>query len=226
MKNFEKFCRACAHLKAKLAQKKQKLGYMQEIVLDGMTVGCLKKMFGTDLTAASRFVSERYGATRLSDMNVYIYPRRQGKTFVVCFFAACILVSQVDGNVLSYHPFSHQAKMWLAQVIEFLDMFQDSAEFSWRRKYGNVSKYVEIQMRTGDEHVARVEAYPSMYQGSSNIGIGSRIARASIFREPAVPVFPSFPLSSLPPLSLSLCACSAGWQGKKKQTPRRSREKS
>lgn len=98
-----------------------------------------------------------------------LYPRRMGKTTIECIITAVIAVSQVDGNVLSFHLSSRQAKMWLDRAKEFLDMFRGSARFGWRVTSQDVREHIHIFANAAGT-VNYIIALPGVFQGSANIG--------------------------------------------------------
>lgn len=105
-----------------------------------------------------------------------LYPRRMGKTTIECIITAVIAVSQVDGNVLSFHLSSRQAKMWLDRAKEFLDMFRGSARFGWRVTSQDVREHIHIFSNCA-ETVNYIIALPGVFQGSANIGKRSQTTR-------------------------------------------------
>ena len=155
---------------------------------------------------------------------VLMFPRRMGKTTIEAALSAIVAVSQVKGNVLSFHLGSRQAKMWLERVKEFLAFFKDSPRFSWTMKQQDIREYVYIEAHAVG-CVNYVQALPGVHQGSSKIDMMSTeilfAAHLSFYSFRTLFHIRSTPLSlSLSPslsfsfalsLSLSLSLSSGTW---------------
>jgi hypothetical protein len=65
------------------------------------------------------------------DAVAVLYPRRHGKTLTQAIVSACVLLSQVGGNVLAYNYTAKHARMWMQLCRRFLDYMQKDDMFGW-----------------------------------------------------------------------------------------------
>lgn len=167
--NLERYCAAYEFL-----VERYPFGPMQEQFEFRVRTALLAKFFGNEV-AAHRDILREMGFP-VDDIHyrhlALLYPRRMGKTTVQAAISAIIAVSQINGNVLSFHVRSRQAKMWLDRTKEFMAIFKESPQFTWTVKKQDIREFIFIYAEaTGTTNY--VQALPGVHQGSANIDSGS-----------------------------------------------------
>ena len=175
-RNLERFERAVQFLFTKGGVR---LGYLQHRLLQAARIVLLKRMFGSELESEIDYLRTRFGITELHQNVAILFPRRSGKTTVQTIVAACILVSQVDGNVVTFNTRSRQGQMWLAQTVRWIHIFRDSEEFRFKDSGEGLGlwkneKYTLINSQGSKVCVASLPG-PSDDEGSNFRGLGERL---------------------------------------------------
>ena len=144
---------------------------MHEII-----VTFLRVMYGDDLLANLPDIEKRYAVHQLHDITAILYPRRSGKTKTQTIAGGCIAVSQPKGNCSCYNIGGRQARDWLQECYDVMNVFKHTAEFGWSLDKADAREFVQIKTAFGT--INRVSSYPGVFQGGANIGHSELRARA------------------------------------------------
>lgn len=153
--NLERFERALHFLFSRCGVK---LGHLQIKLLHAARISLLRRMYGNDLVNDLDYLRTRFRISRIYENVSIIFPRRVGKTTVQTIVAACVAVSQFDGNVCCFNIKGRQARAWLSQAMKWLFKFQDSEEFKFTVENQNAQEFILIRNCTGT--LARISSYP------------------------------------------------------------------
>jgi hypothetical protein len=154
-RNIDRFERSLVYLSEECGVR---LGYLQEKLLKAARICLLKRMMGADVIHELDYLKSRFGITVLKDSLAVIFPRRAGKTTIQTIIAACVAVSQPDGNVCCFNIKLRQSVSWLAQTIRWMELFQTSPEFHYTELKRSSNEFLKIRNCTGT--TAQVSSYP------------------------------------------------------------------
>jgi hypothetical protein len=144
---------------------------MHEII-----VTFLRVMYGDDLLPNLPDIQKRYAVHQLHDITAILYPRRSGKTKTQTIAGGCIMVSQPKGNCSCYNIGGRQARDWLQEAYDVMNVFKHTAEFGWSLDKADAREFVQIKTAFGT--INRISSYPGVFQGGANIGHSELRARA------------------------------------------------
>ena len=149
-------------------------------LLDGMRDTTILSMYNNSIVAVERdrhWLRESFRVIELYDVVFVVYPRRAGKTMTEAIFAACIMLSQRDGNVLAVSPRQAQARQWLDALKEMMDLMKDDDEFGFTELEHRAGEIFKVRANfTGDvvETISRGNAASPQHVDSLRGG-GKRI---------------------------------------------------
>jgi hypothetical protein len=123
------------------------LSHDQVRLLDEMRNSVLLRMYNGDVSAFMAdipWLQATLGVTEIHDTVAVIYPRRHGKTLTQTIASTILVLSQPNGNVMSFNPHQDQAKTWLAQAVRWLGLMQRHPEFGWQLDAHTESRTIAI----------------------------------------------------------------------------------
>lgn len=176
-RNLERFERAVDFLQTVGGVR---LGHLQARLLQAGRIIMLRRMFGAEIVNEVEYLRRRFGITKLDSSVAVLFPRRSGKTTAQTVIAACVLVSQPDGNVCCFNLKSRQSKAWFSQTWKWVEKFQQSDEFRFRVLQRNGQEKVVIRNCTGTDCELSSYPGPADAEGSNFRGMGARIALMNI----------------------------------------------
>jgi hypothetical protein len=124
-----------------------RLGHMQEKLINEIIVAFLPIMFGDDLVANLKFLTNKFNIKSLINTLGVLLPRRSGKTVACALIIAVIAVSQPDGNCIMYNLTAAQAEEFITEVIKYLYVFKDSPDYGWEVQKQDVRRMIRIKTR-------------------------------------------------------------------------------
>lgn len=136
---------------------------MHEII-----VTFLRVMYGKDLLGNLHDIEKRFAVRELRDATAILYPRRAGKTKTQTIAGGCIVCSQPIGNCSCYNIGGRQARDWLQEAYDVMNVFKNTSEFGWTLDRADAREYVQIKTAFGT--INRISSYPGIFQGGANIG--------------------------------------------------------
>jgi hypothetical protein len=152
----ERLERALAHL---FTYGGVRLGHLQVKLLDAVKRALVKRLFESAVIEHADWLKQRYGFTEFYESVGIIFPRRSGKTTVQTIVASAVLVSQPDGNQICFNITGRQAREWLSQARVYLELFQNSTEFTFSVTNENAREFVEIRAHAVNT-VNKLSSYP------------------------------------------------------------------
>jgi hypothetical protein len=175
-RNLERFERAVQFL----FKSGVRLGYLQARLLQAGRIVMLRRMFGSDIVNELDYLRTRFGITKLDSSVAVLFPRRTGKTTAQTIIAACVLVSQPDGNVCCFNLRARQSKAWFSQTATWVEKFKNSDEFRYRELKRDGQEKLIIRNCTGTDVELSSFPGPADAEGSNFRGMGARIALMNI----------------------------------------------
>jgi len=109
-------------------QRRMRADYDQTRLHDAMRNADVKHMYEgriEDLEADRGWLRNGYQITELYETVIITYPRRSGKTLTETLDGAITMLSQRGGNIMAINPKKYQARDWLTQLKEHLDLLKD-----------------------------------------------------------------------------------------------------
>jgi hypothetical protein len=185
-------------------QRRMRQDYDQTRLHDSMRNTDVKNMFQKrveDLEMNRAWLRNTYQIIEVHETVVITFPRRSGKTLTETLDAAITMLSQRGGNVMAINPKKHQARDWLTQIKEHLELLKDDDTWGFQELEYRAGEIYKIRANyTGEvvEVVSRGNAGAAQFVASLRGG-GKRIRKlycdeAFFFCDEAWPVI--FPLAA------------------------------
>ncbi len=120
----------------------------QEQLGKEMRNAMLIKFYGSlgDVEKDISWLRAKYGfAGEVYNTVAVLYPRRHGKTLVQALISACVLISQLGGNVMAYNYTGNHAKTWYDLCYKFLGYMRNDSRFGWHEESRSGNKLIISQ---------------------------------------------------------------------------------
>jgi hypothetical protein len=199
-RRLEKFDRALQYM---MTMGKKKLGHLQHKLMRAVRMAAIKKMcafsqsllafhsliekesrFGDDLVNNIDFLKEKYGIRDIYDIVAILFPRRSGKTVTEVIATAVLAISQPGGNIAVFNLTGRQARAFLRQVIEYLEIFKGSPEFDYVVVNKDLREFIIIRsVAAGTDNA--ISSFPGGQGGNFDNLRGMGIKLFGIFMDEA-----------------------------------------